>query len=56
MQEQNMNAEPQGRFVQYPDSPFELFQPYPPAGDQPVAIENWLKASMTASLFRRCWA
>ena len=31
---------PQGQFVQYPDSPFELFQPYPPAGDQPTAIEG----------------
>ncbi|WP_374258985.1 excinuclease ABC subunit UvrB [Aquabacterium sp.] len=29
---------PAGQFVQYPDSPFELFQPYPPAGDQPTAI------------------
>ena len=29
---------PQGTFVRYPDSPFELFQPYPPAGDQPTAI------------------
>ena len=27
-----------GEFVSYPDSPFQLFQPYPPAGDQPVAI------------------
>ncbi|WP_081961062.1 excinuclease ABC subunit UvrB [Aquabacterium sp. NJ1] len=27
-----------GQFVTYPDSPFELFQPYPPAGDQPTAI------------------
>ncbi len=26
-------------FVQYPDSPFQLYQPYPPAGDQPAAIE-----------------
>src|SRR5690606_12711998 len=26
-------------FVQYPNSPFELYQPYPPAGDQPGAIE-----------------
>ncbi|HET8704150.1 excinuclease ABC subunit UvrB [Castellaniella sp.] len=26
-------------FVQYPDSPFQLFQPYPPAGDQPAAID-----------------
>lgn len=25
-------------FVQYPNSPFELYQPYPPAGDQPAAI------------------
>lgn len=26
-------------FVQYPNSPFELYQPYPPAGDQPAAID-----------------
>jgi len=25
-------------FVQFPGSPFQLFQPYPPAGDQPQAI------------------
>ncbi|MFY9509405.1 MAG: excinuclease ABC subunit UvrB [Rubrivivax sp.] len=28
----------QGEFVSFPDSPFQLFQPYPPAGDQPTAI------------------
>jgi excinuclease ABC subunit B len=27
-----------GQFVSFPDSPFQLFQPYPPAGDQPAAI------------------
>ena len=27
-----------GTFVSYPDSPYQLFQPYPPAGDQPTAI------------------
>ncbi len=27
-----------GQFVHFPDSPFALFQPYPPAGDQPAAI------------------
>ena len=27
-----------GEFVSFPDSPFQLFQPYPPAGDQPEAI------------------
>jgi excinuclease ABC subunit B len=31
---------PQGEFISYPDSPFQLFQPYPPAGDQPTAIEQ----------------
>ncbi len=30
---------PTGTFVRYPGSPFELFQPYPPAGDQPEAID-----------------
>ena len=29
----------QGRFVEFPDSPFSLYQPYPPAGDQPHAID-----------------
>ncbi|WP_372525934.1 DEAD/DEAH box helicase family protein, partial [Piscinibacter sp.] len=32
------NALAVGEFVSYPDSPFQLFQPYPPAGDQPTAI------------------
>jgi excinuclease ABC subunit B len=27
-----------GRFASFPDSPFQLFEPYPPAGDQPTAI------------------
>jgi excinuclease ABC subunit B len=31
-------APQQGEFVSFPDSPFQLFQPYPPAGDQPTAI------------------
>ena len=26
-------------FIEYPNSPFKLFQPYPPAGDQPAAID-----------------
>lgn len=29
---------PQGRFITYEGSPFELYQPYPPAGDQLTAI------------------
>jgi excinuclease ABC subunit B len=31
---------PVGEFVSFPDSPFQLFQPYPPAGDQPTAIDQ----------------
>jgi excinuclease ABC subunit B len=31
---------PEGRFVTFPGSPFELYQPYPPAGDQPEAIDK----------------
>ena len=33
------DAPAEGVFVSYPDSPFQLFQPYPPAGDQPQAID-----------------
>ncbi|CAN7400747.1 excinuclease ABC subunit UvrB [Rhizobacter sp. LjRoot28] len=31
---------PAGEFVSFPDSPFQLYQPYPPAGDQPTAIDQ----------------
>ncbi|MBL0091914.1 MAG: excinuclease ABC subunit UvrB [Piscinibacter sp.] len=31
---------PVGEFVSFPDSPFQLFMPYPPAGDQPAAIDK----------------
>ena len=34
------SAPAEGVFVSFPDSPFQLFQPYPPAGDQPVAINQ----------------
>jgi excinuclease ABC subunit B len=32
-------AQRPGEFVSFPDSPFQLFQPYGPAGDQPQAID-----------------
>ncbi len=31
-------AKPEGEFITFPDSPFQLFRPYSPAGDQPTAI------------------
>ena len=34
---------PEGKFVTFPDSQFELFQPFPPAGDQPAAIAKLLE-------------
>jgi len=36
--QQATTAAPDGEFVTYPGSPFQLFRPYPPAGDQPDAI------------------
>ncbi|MBL8351947.1 MAG: DEAD/DEAH box helicase family protein, partial [Burkholderiaceae bacterium] len=35
-----VKAPAEGSFVGFPDSPFQLFQPYPPAGDQPEAIRQ----------------
>ncbi|MBU6437459.1 MAG: hypothetical protein KGQ77_08025, partial [Betaproteobacteria bacterium] len=31
-------APDESKFVRYPDSPFQLYRPYLPAGDQPQAI------------------
>ena len=43
---------PQGRFVSYPGSPFELFQPYPPAGDQPKAIAKLVEGVRDGEVFQ----
>ena len=46
-------AEPlQGTFVHFPGSPFELFQPYPPAGDQPVAIDQLVEGINDGEVFQ----
>ncbi|MEI6761185.1 MAG: excinuclease ABC subunit UvrB [Betaproteobacteria bacterium] len=41
-----------GVFVRYPDSPFELYQPYPPAGDQPAAIEQLVAGVQDGEVFQ----
>ena len=41
-----------GEFVRFPDSPFELFMPYPPAGDQPVAIEQLVEGINDGEVFQ----
>jgi len=44
--------EKKGQFITYPDSPFELFQPYPPAGDQPLAIEKLVEGVQDGEVFQ----
>ena len=41
-----------GEFVSFPGSPFELFMPYPPAGDQPVAIEKLVEGIKDGEVFQ----
>ena len=43
---------PAGQFVHFPDSPFELFQPYPPAGDQPEAIAKLVEGVRDGEVFQ----
>jgi excinuclease ABC subunit B len=43
---------PQGEFVRFPDSPFELYQPYPPAGDQPKAIEGLVQGVRDGEVYQ----
>jgi excinuclease ABC subunit B len=41
-----------GSFVQFPGSPFELYQPYPPAGDQPAAIDKLVEGVTDGEVFQ----
>ena len=41
-----------GKFVSYPNSPFELYQPYPPAGDQPQAIDKLVEGVNDGEVFQ----
>ena len=41
-----------GQFVSFPDSPFQLYQPYPPAGDQPAAIEKLVEGVNDGEVFQ----
>ena len=42
----------QGEFIHFPDSPFELYQPYPPAGDQPGAIEGLVEGLRDGEVYQ----
>ncbi|MDB5744558.1 MAG: Excinuclease subunit [Polaromonas sp.] len=41
-----------GQFIRFPGSPFELFQPYLPAGDQPQAIEKLVEGINDGEVFQ----
>ena len=45
-------AQPSGTFASFPGSPFELFQPYLPAGDQPQAIEKLIEGINDGEVFQ----
>ena len=45
-------AIPDGAFVRFADSPFELYQPYPPAGDQPEAINQLVEGVQDGEVFQ----
>jgi excinuclease ABC subunit B len=44
--------EPAGQTIRFPDSPFELHQPYPPAGDQPEAIDKLVEGVQDGEVFQ----
>jgi len=51
-QASSQEAAKEGQFVSYPGSPFELFQPYPPAGDQPTAINELVEGIGDGEVFQ----
>ncbi len=46
------DSELAGQWVTHANSPFELFQPYPPAGDQPAAIEALVDGFQNGEMFQ----
>ena len=45
-------SKPEGSFQSFPDSPFELYMPYPPAGDQPAAIAQLVDGLQSGEVFQ----
>jgi excinuclease ABC subunit B len=42
----------QGEFIRFPGSPFELYLPYSPAGDQPTAIEKLVEGVRDGEVYQ----
>jgi len=49
---ENSEHQVDGEFKSYPNSPFELYQPYAPAGDQPQAIEKLVEGLRDGESFQ----
>jgi excinuclease ABC subunit B len=47
-----LEAPPQGEFISFEGSPFQLFMPYPPAGDQPEAIRKLVEGVNDGEVFQ----
>lgn len=50
--ERVVDAPAEGEFLSFPGSPFELFLPYPPAGDQPEAIRQLVEGVNDGEVFQ----
>lgn len=42
----------QAKFIEFPNSPFQLYQPFPPAGDQPAAIDALVEGVEDGLMFQ----
>jgi excinuclease ABC subunit B len=45
-------SQTEGEFVSFPNSPFEIYQPYAPAGDQPQAIDKLVEGLRDGEAFQ----
>lgn len=46
------NSMSQAGFVEFPNSPFQLYQPYPPAGDQPTAVASLVEGVQDGLMYQ----
>ncbi len=49
---ESISTQKSGEFASFPGSPFELFMPYPPAGDQPTAIAQLVEGIGDGEVFQ----
>ena len=48
----DVHQKDKGEFISFPGSPFELYLPYPPAGDQPAAIDQLVEGVRDGEVFQ----